>query len=106
ASGAWKRGPRVRTAIRASTAQPAQGFGIKRPVASNMPSWRDGPPKNWMIAAGIAQTAKAQATSAVAPAWIVAAETLSTRGTRPRAKKPGWGKKKVGNANKKTSIAA
>ena len=43
-----------------STAQPASGNGISKPVASRMPSWRDGPPRNWMIAPGIAQISKRQ----------------------------------------------
>src|SRR5436190_10224784 len=36
----------TRIAMPANTAHPAIGFGISRPVANRMPSWRDGPPIN------------------------------------------------------------
>src|SRR5437016_154178 len=56
ASLPFNRSTRVRIAMPTRTAQPAIGFGISNPVASKIPSWRDGPPSHWMIAAGIAQS--------------------------------------------------
>ncbi len=55
-----------------ATAQPAIGLAISKPVASSTPSWRLGPPINWISAPGMAHRNSDCAMPGTAPALMVA----------------------------------